>query len=296
MKVRKSSGTKWITAGILFAIIWPSAATATKIGLTVAQPLVIAVVRFGIAAAIMLFFSHLIQKSRLPERHEWKQLCIYGLLNITIYLGTYIIAMQSVTAGVGAVAVATNPVLISFLSVFFLNKKLSFALIAGIIVSTVGVLVVAWPVFRDAQVTTTGLLILLFSMLSYSVGAIYFAKKDWRGLSLFTINGWQTLFGGLMLLPFTLLLYNHDANKYNSTFWYSVSWLAIPVSIFAVLLWLWLLNINPVQAGTWLFLCPVFGFGIAAWLMKDRISGFTIGGIVLVLAGLLLAQKDKFKN
>jgi len=286
----------WLLAGFSFAALWASASTATKIGLTVAQPLVIAVVRFGAAALIMLFFTHIIQKQRLPKGEEWKQISIYGLLNITIYLGCYVIAMQTVTAGIGALAVATNPVFISFLSVFILKKKLTWPLIVSIIICTTGVVCAAWPLFDGAGVTTKGLLILLFSMLSYSVAAIYFSSRQWNGLSLFTINGWQTLLGGLFLLPFTLFFYRGEANYFDKTFWYAVGWLAIPVSIFAVQLWLWLLQTNAIRAGLWLFLCPLFGFIFAAWWMNDAISVYTIAGVLLVIAGLGLSKINAGKN
>jgi probable blue pigment (indigoidine) exporter len=237
-----------------------------------------------------LFIAHVLQKQRLPAGKEWKQIAIYGLLNITIYLGCYVIAMQTVTAGIGALATATNPVFISFLSVFFLKKKLSLPVIISIIICTAGVVCAAWPLFEGAEVTTKGLMILLFSMLSYSVAAIYFSSRQWSGLSLFTINGWQTLLGGLFLSPFALFFYKGDANHFDKTFWYAVGWLAIPVSIFAVQLWLWLLQTNAVRAGLWLFLCPLFGFVFAAWWMKDTISVYTIAGVLLVIGGLLLSK------
>lgn len=287
---------KWTAAGLLFAASWASAATATKIGLTVAQPLVIAVIRFGLAALIMLIFAHIIRKSRFPQGKEWKQVAIYGLLNITIYLGCYVIAMQTVTAGIGSLAIATNPVFISFLSVFFLKKKLTWPILLSIVVCIVGVVCAAWPLFAEATVTTGGLLLLLFSMLCYSLAAIYFSAKEWKGLSLFTINGWQTLLGGIFLLPFTLLFYKNELNQFDLTFWLSVVWLAIPVSILAVQLWLWLLQTNAVRAGLWLFLCPVFGFVFAAWWMKDRISMYTVIGTGLVIAGLLLSKLQARKE
>jgi probable blue pigment (indigoidine) exporter len=287
---------KWTVAGLLFAASWASAATATKIGLTVAQPLVIAVVRFGVAAIIMLFIAHIIKRSRFPQGKEWKQIAIYGLLNITIYLGCYVIAMQTVTAGIGSLAIAANPVFISFLSVFFLKKKLTWGVALSIFVCMIGVLCAAWPLFAEATVTTKGLLILLFSMLCYSLAAIYFSEKKWNGLSLFTINGWQTLLGGLFLLPFTLFFYKSEANRYNETFWSAVGWLAIPVSIFAVQLWLWLLQTNAMRAGLWLFLCPLFGFAFAAWLTKDTISMYTVVGTILVIVGLLLSKINARRN
>lgn len=280
----------WLAAGILFAALWGSASTATKLGLTVAQPLVISVIRFGIAAAIMLIVSHLIGRQRLPKGKEWKQITIYGLLNITIYLGCYVVAMQKVTAGIGALAVATNPVFISFFSVLFLKKKLTPSIIFSLLICSAGVVCASWPLFAGATVTADGLLILLFSMLSYSLAAIYFSSKNWNGLSLFTINGWQTLLGGMLLLPVTLFFYKSSANHYGINFWYSVIWLAVPVSIFAVQLWLWLLRQNPVRAGLWLFLCPPFGFVLAAWIIKDIITIYTIVGVLLVSGGLLWSR------
>lgn len=282
----------WIAAGILFAVLWASASTATKIGLTEAQPLVIAEVRFIIAATVMLLFAHVFKKQPLPSGKEWKYVAVYGLLNITVYLGCYVIAMQHVTAGVGALAIATNPLFISFLSVFYLNKKLQSNIIIAIILGTAGVLIASWPLLQEASVTAGGLLLLLFSMLSYSAGAIYFSKKNWNNLNLFTINGWQTLIGGMLLLPFSIITYNSNYNHFNFKFWTSVLWLVIPVSVFAVQLWLWLLQTNTVKAGLWLFLCPVFGFAIAVWFVHDVITMYTITGIILVMIGLFTAQRN----
>ena len=286
----------WISAGILFAILWASASTATKIGLADAQPLVIAEVRFVIAAIVMLVYSHVVKRHPLPFGIEWRYLAVYGLLNITIYLGCYVVAMQHVTAGIGALAVATNPLFISFLSVFLLKKKLQKAIVLAIILGTAGVFVASWPLLKGTSVTGYGLLLLLFSMLSYSAGAIYFASKHWNKLSLFTINGWQTLIGGLLLLPFAIVAYHGNSNHFTPLFWGSTLWLAVPVSVFAVQLWLWLLKTNTVKAGLWLFLCPVFGFAIASWLIHDVISAYTIVGVALVMIGLFLAQKDTRQN
>lgn len=294
--VKINTNIKWVMAGLVFAVIWPSASTATKVGLTVAQPLVIAVSRFAIAAAIMLFFAHVIKRQRFPKGKEWKQIAIYGLFNITIYLGLYVVAMQTVTAGIGALAVATNPIFILFISVLILKKQLTWNIVLSITICTIGVIYAAWPMFAEATITVKGLLILLISMLSYSIAAIYFSQQQWNGVSLFVINGWQTLFGGLFLLPFALFFYKPSSNHLDKSFWYAVGWLAIPVSIFAVQLWMWLLQVNPVKAGLWLFLCPLFGFVFAVWWMKDTVSIYTITGVSMVISGLILSKINTKKN
>ncbi|MGN6264755.1 MAG: DMT family transporter [Ginsengibacter sp.] len=283
-------------AGIVFAFLWASASTATKIALNSSQPLVIAQVRFAVAGIIMLVFAHVFLRQNLPAKKEWGQILIYGLLNITIYLGCYVIAMQNVTAGVGALAIATNPLFISFSSLFFLKKKLKSEIFVALLLGTAGVFIASWPLLKDASMTASGLLLLLFSMISYSAGAIYFSAKKWNNLSIVTINGWQTMLGGLLLLPFTIFEYRGSQNHFDVQFWGGTLWLAIFVSIFAIQLWLWLLKKNAVKAGLWLFLCPGFGFAIAAIILHDVISMYTVVGVILVMIGLFLSQREASKK
>jgi len=146
--------------GLLFAALWASASVATKIGLLVAQPLVIASVRFGLAALVMLIITHVLLRQPLPNKQQWKPIAIYGLLNITIYLGLFVIAIQTVSAGIGSLSIAINPVFMSVMSVFFLKKKLTATTLIALIMGTAGVVCAAWPLFSDAYVTPQGLIIL----------------------------------------------------------------------------------------------------------------------------------------
>ena len=275
---------------MLFAVLWSSASVATKFGLHSAQPLVIAVTRFAVAAAILLFIAHGIQRNRLPRGGEWRQIAVYGFLNISLYLGLYVVSMQHLTAGISALAVATNPVFISLLAFISGKQKWTRSLVLSLLVCSVGVLCAAWPLLQTAAVTSMGLLLILLSMISYSAGALYFSSKDWNDLTLLTINGWQTAIGGLGVLPFAIATYHSQLNHFDNIFWWSVLWLAIPVSVGAVQLWLILLKKNPVKASLWLFLCPLSGFMMSGWLLKEPITYLTIAGIVLVICGLLLSR------
>ncbi|GAB3418907.1 DMT family transporter [Niabella aquatica] len=288
--------SSWLITGLFFTVLWSSASTATKIALQDAQPLVVATCRFGIAAAIMLFIAHVLLKKRLPAVKEIKQLAVYGMLNITIYLGIYVIAMKEVTAGVGALTIAASPVFISFLSVFILKKPISPRILLALIICICGFVVVAWPLFDGVSVTIRGLCLLIASMFSYSAGTIYFSSKKWEGLHLLIINGWQTLLGGLFLLPFMMFTYKKGLNHLSWHFWTGTLWLAIPVSVGAVWLWLRLIRQDAVKAGLWLFLCPIFGIIIAAVLVKDTLSLFTLTGVAMVLGGLALSHYDKKVN
>ena len=293
MKHSGGYNIKLIVAGISFAILWASASAATKVALQSAQPFVIAVTRFFIAGISMLFISHIVLKERLPAGNEWKQIAVYGILNVSIYLGLYVIAMLYVSAGLGSLSTGTNPVMISIIAAIWLGQPLRRATIISLFLCTAGIVVAAYPLLKNSYATPGGLLILLVSMLSYSTGAVYFSKKKWHGLHMMVINGWQTLFGGIFLLPFLFAYYKADKNVYDIKSIGGILWLAFPVSIGAVQLWLYLLRDNPVKASFWLFLCPIFGFIIAAVILKEPISFYTFIGVALVIFGLYIVQKKK---
>jgi probable blue pigment (indigoidine) exporter len=293
MKDAGKHRTRLIIAGIVFAILWASASAATKIGLQTAQPFVIAVTRFFIAATIMLFVSHVILNERLPQQKEWKQVTIYAVLNISIYLGVYVLAMMNVSAGLGTLSVGTNPVLISLITAVWLKQPIKRTTIISLFLCSAGILVAAYPLLKASYATPLGLTLLITSMLAYSIGAVYYSKTQWNGLHILVINGWQTLIGGIFLLPLLFVYYDHEKNLYNIQTIGSIVWLAIPVSIGAVQLWLYLLKDNPVRASFWLFLCPVFGFAIAAIMLKEPISLDTFIGVALVISGLYIVQKKQ---
>jgi drug/metabolite transporter (DMT)-like permease len=146
---------------------------------------------------------------------------------------------------------------------------------------------------KNSFATPLGIGLLLTSMIVYSFATVYFSRIQWNGLQILTINGWQTIIGGIFTFPILLLTYQPEKNLYDANFWKSVLWLSIPVSIVAVQLWLYLVKQNPISASFWLFLCPIFGFAFAKIMMQEPISLFTFLGVLLVLSGLYLVQRLK---
>lgn len=280
-------------AGLLFSILWSSASTATKIGLQVLQPFTICVVRFFLAGVVMIAISHLVLRQRLPKGREWGQIAIYGLLANTIYLGLYVIAMRQVSAGLGSLAVAASPVFINLISAIFLRQRLTPVTIFCLLLCFAGVLLAAWPLLRNSSATPAGLLLLLVSMIAYSLSVLYFSRTVWNDLTRLTINGWQVLLGGIFLLPVMAAVYQPGLNAWNIKGFGAIVWLAIPVSIAAVQLWLYLLHEDAERSSFWLFLCPVFGFILSNIFTHEPLTLFTLAGMLLVIGGIYWQQKVK---
>lgn len=284
----------YILPGLLFSILWASASVATKFGLQSAEPLVLATTRFLIAGGLMLIYAHLAQhkSARFPTKTEWKQLLIFGLLNTTIYLGAFVYAIREVSAGIGSLSTATNPLFILLFSALWLKRGIGKAEISGIILGILGVLLATYPLLLSSHATLRGLLILFFAMISVSLATVYYTSIKWT-LSPLIINAWQVFLGGLVLLPLAWFSSEQRSWTPDTRFWLSVSWLIVPVSIIALQLWFYLVRRDAVKASLWLFLCPVFGFIYAAVLLREPITWYTWAGTLLVLAGLYIANRPR---
>lgn len=285
---------RYFLAGLAFAILWSSASSAAKIGLASGDGLILFTIRFLLAGVIMLAYSALVQRDRLPRGKEWRQLTLFGVFNTTLYLGVFIVALEQVTAGVTSIALALNPLMIGALTALWLRTRVSIMQWISIAIGIAGVAIVSWPLLDRNYATPLGMALMALCMVAYSFSSVYYAAVHWT-LSRTAINGWQVFIGGLLLLPFALLFPGGET-RFDARFLGSILWLVFPVSIGAVQLWLYLLKQDAVRAALWLFLCPIFGLTFAAVLLDEPITGYTYAGTALVLTALLLGQRYSAKK
>ncbi|GAB3511687.1 DMT family transporter [Spirosoma knui] len=262
------------------------------------HPLILANVRFFIAGIGMLLVAYGVQRNSVsdaqstwPTGIEWRQLTIFALLNTTIYLGAFVLALKQVSAGIGSLSTATNPLFIALLSAVWLRRLPRWNESGGLLLGLAGVAIATYPLLQNSYATVEGLLILLGGMVSVSAATVYYARINWR-LPNLVINGWQVLIGGILLLPFTLAFADFNASQYDERFWLSVFWLILPVSVAALQLWFYLVRQDAVRASLWLFLCPIFGFVYSYLLMGEPITIYTVVGTGLVIGGLYLGRKQ----
>ncbi len=287
--MKQLSRYKYSYAGILFALLWTTSSIAIKLGIQSASPLTLATIRFLIAGVIMLLFTILISKQELPKPSEWKQLFLLGLLNVSIYLGCLFAAIQYVTAGLANLFIAINPMLIITFSAIMLKRKISKRELAGFFICFVGLLIASLPTIQFAKVSLLGILLLIIGRTSYSFGSVYYKKIN-LSISNQSVNAWQTFIGGVFLLPFAILL-NKKTILYDFNLFISLFWLIFVVSIIATLLWLKLIKKDTVDAGKWLFLCPIFGYILAFLILGETITHLEIIGTVFVIIGLRTVKK-----
>jgi probable blue pigment (indigoidine) exporter len=289
--VLKHTSLTYILTGFVFAFLWSSASIAGKFGLASAEALSFFTIRFLIAGVLLITYAHGIKRFRFPVGKEWFNVTVFGAFNTALYLGLFILALKSVAAGITALAIALNPLLISVFTSFWMKRPIKVLEWVSIAVGIAGVSIATYPLLDSVHASIDGLLLLALAMVCYSVGSVFYSSISWD-LSRLVINGWQVLVGGILLLPFALL-FDRSGNQYDVKFWLSLLWLVVPVSIGAVQLWLRLLREDAVRASLWLFLCPVIGLILSTLLLGEPFTIHTAVGAGVVLVALYVGNLKK---
>ncbi len=285
-----SSHLKFYLLGVLFAMAWSSASVAAKVGLRQVQPLVLYQWRFTIAASCVLLLVYGLLRRRLPKGKEWRQLALFGFINVTVSLGLFVLAIKEVAAGIGALQVGLNPLVISIMAAIVAGRSIRAREYWALLLGILGVAICVYPLLLESYATVKGLLLLSMSIVSYSGAAVYFSHTKWS-LDKLSINGWQAFFGSLFLFPITYLTYEPSQNIYGTDFTSSVFWLGIPVSVLGVFLWLWLLSEDTVRASYFLFLCPPFGLFYAYFFLHEPFTVYTFVGLAIVMLALFIGKQ-----
>ncbi|MEI2329899.1 DMT family transporter [Priestia megaterium] len=276
--------------GILFTILWASGAVSVKFGLLSAPPLIMGTIRFLLAGGLLLLYIYFFKKGtyRMPHKKEWKPLILLGLFNTSLYLGCGFWALQTVSSGFFNLAVVINPFLVALLSSILMKRSIQKKEWIGMIFSTIGLIIATYPLLQHSHSTWSGLLLLIIGMVSMAIGSVYFQKQKLELPSL-VINAWQVLFGGVILiLPSIILEFNKPFILDLNLIMYLV-WSVLAVSIFAMILWFYLLKQDAVKANIWLFLTPIAGYFLSSTLLGEEVTIYDIIASLFVFSGLYLS-------
>lgn len=282
--------------GLLFILLWSSAATAAKVGIRDAEPLTLLDARFFLAGGILLAYLYAIKREgTVPRGRDWLHLIVLGITNSTGYLGLSWYSFRLVPAGLFGLFIATNPLIVALLSWLWLKRQIKREEWLGIGIAALGLAAAAIPRLQGKEATPLGIVLVLLAMLVYSFGSVYYkwAKVHFSGL---VLNAWQVSIGAVLLLPFAWFFNGDHVPNITPSLVTALTWSVIPVSIVANILWFYLLKKDALRANMWLFLNPISGYVIAWLVLGEAMRPTDFLGLVLVMAGLLVSGTIQIKK
>jgi drug/metabolite transporter (DMT)-like permease len=202
---------------------------------------------------------------------------------------------RTLPSGVAAVFVATTPLWIALFEMFWpRGDRLGGRGWLGLAIGLAGVLVLLGPNLRDPAdlLIDFGPLLVLCSAASWSLGALI--MRHWRvRASHLTAAGYQMMLGGAGQILVGLAV-GETADLPEQITPGAVGafvYLLIVGSLVGFVAFNWLLgHVSASRAGTYAYVNPVVAVLVGCALDGEALTGWVVGGIVVILAGVALVR------
>ena len=286
-------------AAITVAIIWGLSFVAASMVLTTLSPVILATVRFIIAAAI---YSPVIvweyRRGNRPSLADLRELALFGFLSISIYFWLQYTGVQYAGAGVSAVLVTgLIPVLTGLAGTVVLREKFNLRRGFGVALGLAGVALIALPKLLVSNVDWlffVGVACLLGNAVCWSLYSTLSRRLMKRIGKPLMVTAYTTLWGMIFLLPMSLTSDWGAVSALTASQWVSILYLAVVCSTGGYFLWNYALSkTEAVKASVWLYLEPVAAFIGSFALFGIVPTPLTMLGGAAILIGALLTSLSK---
>jgi len=278
---------------LFYILLWSSAFIATKIGVTHSPPLSLLAARFLAAALLMALFALFLKLPRPQGWSAWGRLALFGLLNSGLYLGCNYEALRYLSAGMGSIISATNPLLLTLIAPFLLRERLTWWRVLGLFLGFGGVLFVMGTRLNShgGLDTPAGMLVSFLGTVCL-VGATIFYKRYPPREHAFVVNAVQLGPAGTGLIIPALLFEHPQQVQLSPPLVWSFLYLVLVISIGASLLWFWLLKRGEATTvSSYYFLTPIAGLALAALLLNEPFGIRDAFGLVAVAIGIAIINR-----
>ena len=278
-----------LSALALALLLWAAAFPATRVALSAYPPGQLALARYCLATLVLLAYCVLV-RTPLPRRADLLPLILTGLLCGTAYQIGFNFGMRTVGSGPAAVLVDTVPIFAALFGVVFLREPLGARTSLGIALGFVGAVLIAMGEAGTREFRLEpGAGYLLLAALAFSLGAVV-QKPLLARLPALPATAYYFVAATLGLCVFAPGLPASIAAAPASANW-ALLFLALFPAALSFTLWSYALARLPVaQVSSSLYLVPVLAFPIAWIWLAEVPSALSMGGGVVVLAGVLLVQ------
>ncbi|PLR77410.1 EamA family transporter [Bacillus sp. V3-13] len=249
--------------------------------------------RFAFAATILFFYLFIKKQPLQITKKLLFSLFFLGGVLYTLQSTFYFLAVQYIPASLAALILYLYPVFVAVLSFFINNEKLSKPLLASIIVSLCGiVLILGAPA---GNVNYTGLLLALGAAIVYSVYIIFGNLVALKVQPIIT-SAFIAFFASVSFLAGGLLT-NSLNFQFDMSGWIPVAGIALFSSVIAMFTFFAGMNIiGPVRASILSMAEPVVTIVCSTLLFGESMSFLQLIGGFIVLTGAAFVVLAREKN
>ena len=275
-------------APALFVFLWSTGFIGAKYIVPYAEPFTFLTIRYFLAALILFAIAYVLRQPLKLNREQFKASFAVGMLLHVIYIGGVFYAVSlGVSAGISAVIISIQPVLVSLLAVPLLGERLRWVQVVGLGLGVAGIAMLLLPKVFQGDYTTTastaGIIVCVIALLGTSGG--YLVQKKMGGEIPF-LSGTGAQYA-VSAIAFAILSFTTEDQiiQWVPEFFFGLAWIVFMLSIASIVLLYGMLRTGSASKVSSLYYLVPPVAAIQAYFLFDEVIGL-VGLIGMALAGL----------
>jgi drug/metabolite transporter (DMT)-like permease len=275
-------------APVLFVFLWSTGFVGAKYIVPYAEPFTFLTIRYFLAALILFAIAYAFKQPLKLNKEQFKASFAVGILLHVVYIGGVFYAVSlGVSAGISAVIVSIQPVLVSLLAVPLLGERLRWVQVVGLFLGVAGIALLLLPkVFQGdytASTSIAGIIICVIALLGTSGG--YLVQKKLGGEIPF-LSGTGAQYA-ISAIAFAILSVATEDQiiQWVPEFFFGLAWIVFMLSIASIVLLYGMLRTGSASKVSSLYYLVPPVAAIQAYFLFDEVIGF-VGIIGMAFAGL----------
>ncbi|MFZ2024914.1 MAG: DMT family transporter [Microgenomates group bacterium] len=287
---------KGILSLIIANVIWGFASPIFKWSLGNIPPFTLAFLRFFIATILLGFVFR--KKLALPitDKHDLRLLIIYTLTSITGNITFFFLGLALTLAINVPVIASSQPIMVFLFAYLFLKEKFMWKKIIGMIIGTIGILIIVLEPIYYAGIdgNALGNFYIVIATICSSVGMLI-GRKIFQKYDPFTLIFWAFAIGAVSFLPPAIIEYIKQPNLYAQIDVRGIigilfgaifsSGVAYALSSYG------LSKITASEASLFVYIDPIAGTVLAYFMLHEPITIPFVVGAVFIFIGIYIAER-----
>lgn len=250
----------------------------------------IGLVQARLIIASIVFLPILLRKKYLSLiKFSWKHSLLLAVTNNAIPFTLFSFGSFGADSNILAILNSTTAFNTMIIAFFWLNEKISFKQIFGLILGFIGVIILVNPDSSSTSIISAFLC--LIGATCYSFSTVFIQKHSQQTDKLVLI-GWSIIFSAFIMIPITLLNLPPKMPSINA--FTAAVWLGSVSTGLAFFGYVYLIEkIGAVKTSTVAYFLPIFGIIWGSIFLNEVITPGILLGCGTILIGVFLATSNK---
>lgn len=280
-----------VLAITLTAVIWGLSFLSIKISVAVIPPMTLALLRFIMASVLLSLMIRILEPGSKLKKEDIPALSVAGIIGITVYFFFENNGVKMTTASVASMIIAAIPILSLLADYLFFKSPLSPYKIFCVLLSIIGVYLVVGANLTGphGRSNLMGNLMMMGAALSWVAYGIFTRPLGKKYSQLYIVT-YQTIFGTLCLVPFSLLEMG-NWQPVSTVVMLNVAFLGVFCSALGYYLYVYALkSLGIGVVSLFINLIPVVTVISSYFILKETISPAQMAGGALIIVSVYLAS------